>query len=130
MPNVRAAIEASTAAECVWQGARGNTQVLSREEREVSDTYPTLLSPWFVVVRQQAVASNDPLVNGATELGYWTTDGETAGGWSRNRHQAMLFMSLHSASRVAEAEPGSLVVALYNKAVLKEYRPREFDDAQ
>lgn len=84
----------------------------------MSDGFPTYLSPWFVVQRNSL---DKPL-----EMEFWSADGEDViGGWTANPHQAMLFMSIQSAARVADAEAAEVRV-LYNRDGLREFRPREF----
>jgi hypothetical protein len=84
-------------------------------------SHPTMLSPWFIVQRVRVDKEID-----ASYVEYWTSDGEGTLAWSRNPHQAMLFMGLQSAARVAEAEVAEVRV-LYNKDGLREFRPREFN---
>lgn len=75
---------------------------------------PTLLSPWFVVMRYRSLA-----MLGQTE---WYTSAEDAEEvWSEDRKQAMLFNSIHSAHRVARAE-GAYAIVVATEEDLKEYR--------
>lgn len=76
---------------------------------------PTLLSPWFVVMLFH------------TDGGMlWYTEEELDNGLTpnvtRDRTEARLFNSLHSAFRVAEAN-GAYCVVVADEASLKEYRP-------
>lgn len=93
-------------------------------------TYPTLLSPWFVVIRYRIETDpperTDEGLYHAPE--YWSTDGEGPRAWTRNPKQAMVFMSLHTASRIAATDDDSAVVAIYDKETYWKYRPREFSD--
>ncbi len=81
-------------------------------------TFPTSLSPWFVV---QRTADLDETVE------YYTNDGTGSESWSKNPKQAMLFMSLSGAARVADAE-GAIIRVLYSKEGAREFRPRELDE--
>jgi hypothetical protein len=77
---------------------------------------PTLLSPWFVVVRR-----GDGLT---TPLFEWYKDGEDEGEqWTADESQARLFNSIHSAHRVARAG-GGYAVLVADEEALKEFRPR------
>jgi hypothetical protein len=85
-------------------------------------TFPTTLNPWFVV--QRVRETNDR----ATE--YWSTDGEGAEAWVTNPHQAMLFMQLSSAARIAATDTDAIVRVIYSKDGLREFRPRQFDEQE
>lgn len=76
-------------------------------------TYPTLLSPWYVVVRTRYLDEG---------YEYWTTDGEGKDSWSSYPKQAMLFMSLLAAARVATADGIAEVRVIYSKESLEEFR--------
>jgi hypothetical protein len=78
---------------------------------------PTILNPWYVVFRE--VTSSDPHPN-VIEY-YRPGDDATAGTWSSNKHDAMLFLSVHAATRVAAIESAD-VLMLWTKAQVKEYR--------
>lgn len=91
-------------------------------------SFPTVLSPWYVVW-QPAVESVGGL---ATEAQYYeqraADDPEgllfSVSGWTKNPREAMLFMSLHSAARVAHAE-GAQVRVLTTKEEADEFRQKE-----
>ncbi len=83
-------------------------------------TFPTGLSPWYVVFRIHFAGAD-------TSIEYWTTDHEEQKPWTTNPNQAMLFMNLSSAARVADSDAG-LVQVIYNKDGLREFRPREFSN--
>ena len=70
---------------------------------------PTLLSPWYVVCY--------PFVDPPM---YYTSYEESEKAFRDDPKRAMLFMSLHAAARVAEAE-GAEVLVIYSKDQLKEF---------
>lgn len=82
-------------------------------------TFPTILSPWFVVQRGAILDEYD--------VEFYTNDGSGLESWSKNPKQAMLFMSLAGASRVADAE-GAIVRVIYSKETAREFRPRELSE--
>lgn len=86
-------------------------------------TFPTMLSPWYVVCR-----ISDQTTAGVILLEYWSNDGEGQFAWVSNPHEAMIFMNINSAARVADSD-GGIVRVLYNKEGAKEFRPREFENA-
>jgi hypothetical protein len=71
---------------------------------------PTVLSPWFIVQRLRA--------DGHMEFYQSAVEGD--GTFTTVRVFSMLFMSLQSASRVAEAEAAE-VRALFNKEHAREF---------
>ena len=77
-------------------------------------TAPTILSPWYVVQRFRSVA-----MLGQLEFYRMSDEGSY---WSENEKDALLFMSLQSAVRIADAE-GAHVRVLASEAHLKEFRP-------
>jgi len=89
---------------------------MGEKESRSQMSFPTHLSPWFVVQR----------VTEGSQTDYWTTDGEGTLAWTTNPQSAMLFMQLSSAARVADSTEDALVVAVYSKEALTKYRPREF----
>lgn len=103
----------------VTQGDWRNTDLPSGEGTQMS--FPTHLNPWYVVQKLITVDTDNAFV-------YWSTDGEGTMAWVGNPHQAMLFMSLSSAARVANAELAQVRV-IYDKEGLRQFRPREFGDA-
>lgn len=88
-------------------------------------TYPTLLSPWYVVQQYSVKKSDVDTLTVLTE--YWTTDGEGKDSWSDNPHAAMIFMTLSAAARVSDAEVAEVRV-IYSKEGLEQFRPRQFDE--
>jgi archaeosine-15-forming tRNA-guanine transglycosylase len=80
---------------------------------------PTVLAPWFVVQRRfKEVNSFEPEV-----MQYYRTDEEGSTLWTENPNEAMLFMSLHSAHRVAQATATEVRVVV-DKNDLAEFRPK------
>ncbi len=77
-------------------------------------SFPTVLAPWFVVQMQ-------PKLDGG--MRYYRTDEEGKPIWTESPGEAFLFMSLHSAYRVARATAGE-VRALCDKDDLSEFRPK------
>jgi len=78
---------------------------------------PTLLSAWYVV----GVFGGGHV--GADEMGcyaYYTTIDDGTPAWTDVPERAMIFTSLHSASRVADDEGGDIFV-VWNKAQLKKW---------
>lgn len=80
-------------------------------------SYPTVLAPWYVVQQMRTLGM-------AGEMLYYRTDEEGKTVWTDNPHEAMLFMSLHSAARVAGATAGHVRV-LTTKDDLAEFRAKE-----
>jgi hypothetical protein len=80
---------------------------------------PTLLSPWFVVVKYEEDVTEDSKYCLLPEW-YIAQEGDNPT-WSFDRKQAMLFNSIHSAHRVALAE-GAYVIVVADEKDLKEYR--------
>lgn len=73
-------------------------------------TKPTVLSPWYVV---QRLDPNYPHYDGDTEplTEYFKHIEETTSNpWTTDRKQALLFSSLQSAARVAQAEVAEIRV--------------------
>jgi hypothetical protein len=68
---------------------------------EVS-SFPTVLSPWFVVQKFKSL--------GMAGQQYFFCAVEIADSdcWTESKRNAMLFMSIHSAARVAQAEAGEI----------------------
>ena len=80
--------------------------------REGSVSHPTVLGPWFVV---QRLNEGDPFVAGGgpsddVHMEYYQhgEDGEDL--WTRDKKLACLFVSLHTADRVAAATVGEVRV--------------------
>jgi len=81
---------------------------------------PTLLSPWFAVVRIR----NDGTVSGDFLPAEWYRDAEDEGDqWTPYTADARLFNSIHSAFRIARAGGGYAVV-IADAEALKEFRPK------
>lgn len=88
---------------------------------------PTVLSPWYVVQRPRYAVGHhyaDPAVTAdpftIREIEYYTSMELDAGTWQEKKAQAMLFMSLVTASRVADEEDAEVRV-LYRKEHAKEF---------
>jgi len=67
-------------------------------------SFPTILGPWFVVLREHRgpTTYDDDVILG---MEYYTAiDGGASTAFQTDPKQALLFMSLHAASRVAAAE--------------------------
>ncbi len=64
-------------------------------------SFPTVLSPWFVVQRLRDI---DPINTDYVGMEYYTSMEDGGPTWTQNKHLAMLFMSLGSAARVANGE--------------------------
>ena len=77
-------------------------------------SFPTVLAPWFIVQQPAKLDGG---------MRYYRTDEEGKNVWTENAHEAMLFMSIHSAHRVARATAGE-VRALCDKDDLIEFRPK------
>lgn len=85
-------------------------------------SYPTVLAPWFVVFRIFYSVMDD---SGFHRV-YYSVNEEDNPVWTELPKNAMLFMSLHSATRIAQAEgTGAEIRALASKNDLAEFRPRE-----
>jgi hypothetical protein len=81
---------------------------------------PTILSPWFVVVRIE----DDGTVSGDYLPPKWYTESEgDEEQFTTDETKARLFDSIHSAARVARATAGYAVVVADEEA-LKEFRPK------
>jgi hypothetical protein len=89
-------------------------------------TFPTTLNPWFVVLKHSVEKRDVDTLDVLTT--YWSTDGEGAEAWVTNPHQAMLFMQLSSAARIAATDTDAIVRVIYSKDGLREFRPREFNE--
>lgn len=83
-------------------------------------SYPTPLGPWFVVQRLARGVTAPPGVEYITGVEYYTRDGEGLDVWTQNPVDALLFMSLHEAGRVASAETAE-VRALSSRDDAKEF---------
>lgn len=57
---------------------------------------PTILGPWYIVQRPLFTA-------GATQTEYYQHSEEGEGLWTTEKKTVCIFMSLHSAARVADA---------------------------
>ena len=68
-------------------------------------TLPTILSPWFVVQRMYSVTPNRAPHDG---MEYYCSQEVGADSWTDDKRSAMLFMSIHSAARVAQAEAAEI----------------------
>lgn len=75
-------------------------------------TFPTPLNPWYVVQRLRLLDGDG--------LEYYRSTDDGAGMFSADPHEAMLFMSLGAASRVADSESAHIRV-LTRKEDLKEF---------
>lgn len=88
-------------------------------------SFPTVLSPWYVVQRHRPI-DVDPEGCVIPEF-YSEVDGGPVGVnnfWTEHQKYAMLFMSLHSAVRVARAADAEVRV-LTSKEEVDEFRPKE-----
>ncbi len=79
-------------------------------------SFPTVLAPWYIVQQLRTVGFQ-------SELRYYRSEEEGQEVWTDNAHETMLFMSLHSAYRVARAVAGEVRV-LVDKDDLTEFRPK------
>lgn len=77
-------------------------------------SFPTVLAPWFVVQR---------LHGPVADMQYYRTDEEGKPLWTEDQNEAMLFMSLHSAHRVAKAVAAEVRV-LADRDDLLEFQPK------
>lgn len=68
-------------------------------------SYPTTLGPWFVVQRLTFESTN--IITGV-EYYQHAEDGDDL--WTGDKKVALMFMSLHHAARVAEAEAAEVRV--------------------
>ena len=82
-------------------------------------SFPTVLAPWFVV---QRLRPGDQLLD-YPPIQYYQESDEGMPMWKDDPNSAMIFMSLHSAHRVARAT-ASEVRVLVDKDDLKEFRPK------
>ena len=79
---------------------------------------PTVLSPWYVVVRNR----DDGSISGDYRPPeYYVSQQNAEEPWSTDSKQAMLFTSLHSANRVAKGA-GAEVRVVVDEEDLKAYR--------
>jgi hypothetical protein len=80
-------------------------------------TYPTTLSPWFVIARVKVLDSG--------EIEYYTMVGcediTSPPRFTLNKKEAMLFTNLASAKRVRDSDVDCLIVVLCTKEDLREY---------
>lgn len=76
-------------------------------------SYPTTLSPWFVVYQRDHETEDTAYYMSGSEA-------ETPNYWSSDAPRAMIFMSLASAARVADAE-GAHVRVLWSKSEADEF---------
>ncbi len=83
-------------------------------------TYPTVLAPWFVVQKLRSV-NVDP--EGCVVREFYSIDEEGQTIWTDDAKKAMLFLSLHSAYRVALGTAGEIRVVA-DRGDLTEFRPR------
>jgi hypothetical protein len=83
-------------------------------------SYPTVLAPWYVVqrFRDDGSISGDYL-----PPEYYRTDEAGEGIWTDKKKDAMLFMSLQAAARVARSTVAEVRV-LTTKEELEEFRPK------
>jgi hypothetical protein len=79
---------------------------------------PTILSPWFVVMR---LTAGDRQVDTGEFFEWYMSQDEDEEPWTTDRMRARLFSSVHDAHRVARAS-GGYVVALCDGEDLSEYR--------
>lgn len=91
----------------------------------MTTTGPTLLSPWYVVQRNKTYKYNGPEPHENTVQEYWSVAEDEKGAWTVDPHQAMIFMALISAKRIADAEVAEVRV-LYDNTGYREFRPKEF----
>lgn len=84
-------------------------------------SYPTILSPWFVV---QRLKSDGTISGDYVGMEYYTSVEEGGPTFQEGRRGgkkvALIFMSLHSATRVAASE-GAEVRVLSSKAEMEEF---------
>lgn len=81
---------------------------------------PTILSPWFAVVRME----DDGTVSGDWKPPQWYREAEQEEEqWTTDETEARLFNSIHSATRVARAAGGYAIV-IADEEALKEFRPK------
>lgn len=81
---------------------------------------PTILSPWFVVMRIR----DDGSVSGDYLPPEWYREAEEGEEqFTADESQARLFNSIHSATRVARAT-GAYCVVVPDEEALKQYRPK------
>jgi hypothetical protein len=91
-------------------------------------THPTVHSPWFIVFRQQVDGKREYYI---ADLEIPVVDPEATVlrplvGFSLNPYEAMVFLNLNNAARVARAE-GAEILVLSNEDDLKKYRaPRRY----
>lgn len=83
-------------------------------------SFPTALSPWFVVLREHRgpTTYDDDVILGQEY--YTAVDGGASTAFQSDPKRAMLFMSLQAASRVAAAE-GAWVRVLTTKEEAAEF---------
>lgn len=81
-------------------------------------SYPTILGPWYVVQRLVSNAHRREVE--AEFIEYYTSMEEGEETWTPDTKRAMIFMSLHSAVRVAAAE-GAHVRVLTSKEEADEF---------
>lgn len=82
---------------------------------------PTVLSPWFVVVRMELGDTADDVLTSMYQCKWYTAPEDEDDVFVGDRKRAMLFNSIHSAHRIARASNG-YVVAVVDEEDLKEYR--------
>jgi hypothetical protein len=83
---------------------------------------PTILSPWFVVIRYDNVYAENSNGQQIAWIPQWyTAQNGDEPPWSKDRKHAMIFNSLHSAHRVAQG-CGGYVVAVCDEEDHAEYR--------
>jgi hypothetical protein len=79
-------------------------------------TYPTKISPWFVVARLQQL-------DGGLEYCTPTEVSTDTLIYTPKKHQAQLFLNLNTAARIRDGDPGSMILVLCSLEDLREYRP-------
>lgn len=79
-------------------------------------TYPTPLSPWYVIFNAYVDEDADVQMKYARPE---SLDGEY---WTETPREAMIYLNLPSACRVAQSLAGDIMV-LWSKDQLKEFRP-------
>jgi hypothetical protein len=77
---------------------------------------PSVLNPWFVVVRNEEIGA------GSVHHRYYTIPDNSYEVWTTDPHNAMLFTNLVSATRIAEAAgEGINIIVLWDKEQLQFY---------
>jgi hypothetical protein len=88
---------------------------------ETTVSFPTIMGPWYVVQRIVYGLGRDQRDDfGIRHIDYFTSSEESDQVFQREKKLALLFMSLQSATRVAESE-GAEIRVLYNKEHAEEF---------